>query len=231
MISNGLDCTAHTLTAAIFGCHGIPVEAVSTPLAVAAIRIPDAFQAFSGDRITAPGLQGVNVAIAVTREAGIPRHCWVSIVTVCASARRLKRQMQTKAIPVDMTPLSRNSEWFINQTESLPKINCEKIWLQVQAATDSSLIVQNGECSRKEPGIPEGRARVPGNSTHVPPLGDVTLLWAPAGLGTETYMWGRHPRLSGTRRHYYIKHPLTFRITPSNRRFQGVNRSAVSYCD
>lgn len=71
--------------AAIFGCHGIPVEAVSTPLAVAAIRIPDAFQAFSGDRITAPGLQGVNVAIAVTREAGIPRHCWVSIVTVCAS--------------------------------------------------------------------------------------------------------------------------------------------------
>lgn len=91
VISNGLDRTAHTLTAAIFGCHGIPVEAVSTPLAVAAIRIPDAFQAFSGDRITAPGLQGVNVAIAVTREAGIPRHCWVSIVTVCASARKIEK--------------------------------------------------------------------------------------------------------------------------------------------
>ena len=77
--------TAHTLTTAVLRGHCVPVETVSTPLTVGAVGVPKASQAFSGDGITAPRLQEVNVATAVTCDAGVSRHCWVSIVTVCTS--------------------------------------------------------------------------------------------------------------------------------------------------
>jgi len=84
-MSKGPDFTAPTLTAAIFGSHGVPVEAVSTPLAVGAVCVPSAFQALSSDGVTVTLLKGVHVAAAVARNTGFPGHCWVSIVTVCAS--------------------------------------------------------------------------------------------------------------------------------------------------
>lgn len=84
--SKGSDFTATTLTAAVFGSHGVPVEAVSTPLAVGAIRVPNAFQALSGDGVAVTLLEGVHIAAAVAGNTGFPGHCWVSIVTVCASA-------------------------------------------------------------------------------------------------------------------------------------------------
>lgn len=77
--------TAHTLTTAVLRGHRIPIETVSTPLTVGAVGVPKASQAFSGDRITAPRLQEVNVAAAVAWDAGVSGHCWVSIVTVCTS--------------------------------------------------------------------------------------------------------------------------------------------------
>lgn len=55
-ISNGSDFAAHTLTAAIFSSHGIPIEAVRTPLTVGTSRVPNAFQALSGDGVTVTGL-------------------------------------------------------------------------------------------------------------------------------------------------------------------------------
>ena len=84
--SKGSDFTAQTLTAAIFGCHSVPIEAISTPLTVGTVRVPNAFQALSGDRVTVTRLEGVHIAAAVARNTGFPGHCWVSIVTVCASA-------------------------------------------------------------------------------------------------------------------------------------------------
>ena len=77
--------TAHTLTTAVLRSHCVPVETVSTPLTVGAVGVPKASQAFSSDGITAPRLQEVNVATAVTWDAGVSGHCWVSIVTVCTS--------------------------------------------------------------------------------------------------------------------------------------------------
>lgn len=77
--------TAHTLTTAVLRGHRVPIETVSTPLTVRAVSVPKASQAFSGDRITASSLQEVDVATAVTWDAGVSRHCWVSIVTVCTS--------------------------------------------------------------------------------------------------------------------------------------------------
>lgn len=77
--------TAHTLTTAVLRSHRVPIETVSTPLTVRAVSVPKASQAFSRDRITASSLQEVDVATAVTWDAGVSRHCWVSIVTVCTS--------------------------------------------------------------------------------------------------------------------------------------------------
>lgn len=71
--------------ATIFGGHSIPIEAVSTPLAVGAIRVPNAFQALSGDGVTMTLLEGVHIAAAVAGDTGFPRDCRVSIVTVCTS--------------------------------------------------------------------------------------------------------------------------------------------------
>lgn len=85
-MSKGSDFTAPTLTAAIFSGHSVPVEAVSTPLAVGAIRVPNAFQALSGDGVTVTLLEGVHIAAAVAGDTGFPRDCRVSIVTICTSA-------------------------------------------------------------------------------------------------------------------------------------------------
>lgn len=73
-----------TGTAVLRG-HCVPIETVSTPLTVGAVGVSKASKAFSGDGITAPRLQEVNVATAVTCDAGVSGHCWVSIVTVCTS--------------------------------------------------------------------------------------------------------------------------------------------------
>ena len=85
-IRKGSDFTAPTLTATIFSGHSVPIEAVSTPLAVGAVRVPDAFQTLSGDGVTVTLLEGVHVAAAVAGNTGFPGDCRVSIVTVCASA-------------------------------------------------------------------------------------------------------------------------------------------------
>lgn len=80
------DFTAHTLTSAIFSSHSISVEAVSTPLTVGTIRVPNAPQTFPSDGVTVTDLQGVDIPTAVAGNTGFPRHRWVSVVTVCASA-------------------------------------------------------------------------------------------------------------------------------------------------
>lgn len=70
---------------AVFGSHGISIEAICTPLTVGTVCVPQAFQAFPGDRVTVARLQGINIATAVAWYTGSPWHGWVSIVTVCTS--------------------------------------------------------------------------------------------------------------------------------------------------
>lgn len=92
-IYNNGDHTAHTLTLAIFGSHGISIETIGTSFTVGAVRVPQALEAFPRDRVTVASLQGIHIAAAVARYAGSPWHCWVSIVTVCTSVSGMESRI------------------------------------------------------------------------------------------------------------------------------------------
>lgn len=70
---------------AVFGSHCVSIEAICTPLTVGTVCVPQALQAFPGDRVTVASLQGINIATAVAWYTGSPWHSWVSIVTICTS--------------------------------------------------------------------------------------------------------------------------------------------------
>jgi hypothetical protein len=105
---------------AVFGSHSISIEAICAPFTVGTVCVPQALQAFPGDRVTVASLRGVDVATTVTRYTGFPRHRGVSIVTICTSVSKMESRIKSLQLLKTLPYLQGLPGWLINQTGSFP---------------------------------------------------------------------------------------------------------------